>query len=751
MHNFNITRKTLEFCGREMLIETGKMAKQANGAVFIQYGETAVLVTAVMAKEVTEGTDFFPLTVDYNERMYASGKIPGGFFKRESKPTTEATLNARLVDRAIRPLFPEGFRNAIHIVVNILSFDGVNDPNLISIFGASLALSISDIPFNGPIAGVTVGYINDQIVINPTLQELKDESKLNLAVAGSASSVVMIEAAANELSEQVMLDAVYAGHEEIKKLVAVQQEVIAQCGKPKIEIQLDLIPPEITAKVEADYSARIAEAAMIFGKQERQDAFDQAEEEMLAKYKEAEGDAFAETERYYKAAFDELIKRFVRDSILHQQHRVDGRGLDDLRDITCEIDVLPVVHGSALFTRGETQSLGTVTLGGADDEQVIDGLEEEYKKKFYLHYNFPPFSVGEVGRMGAPGRRELGHGNLAERALKAVIPSSEEFPYTIRVVSDILESNGSSSMASICSGTLALMAAGVPIIAPVAGIANGLIMEGDEYVVLTDIMGLEDHLGDMDFKCAGTRAGITAMQMDIKIEGITKEIMSIALEKAKTARLQILDLIEATIPAPREELSPTAPRIESFKIPVDKIGEVIGPSGKNIKAVIEACKVEINIEDDGTVRILSPDKAAIDKAKAMILGVVVEPGVGEVYEGVVTRMEPFGVFVKFLNGAKEGMVHVSELSSHRINQPSDFLSIGDKVVVRVKPSEKSGKISLTMKGLPGNPEPSDEAIAAGKNPANRPAHPQDRSNPGRGRSGFDHHGSDRDRDHNRRH
>ncbi|HOV16322.1 MAG TPA: polyribonucleotide nucleotidyltransferase [Candidatus Cloacimonadota bacterium] len=751
MHNFNITRKTLEFCGREMLIETGKMAKQANGAVFIQYGETAVLVTAVMAKEVTEGTDFFPLTVDYNERMYASGKIPGGFFKRESKPTTEATLNARLVDRAIRPLFPEGFRNAIHVVVNILSFDGVNDPNLISIFGASLALSISDIPFNGPIAGVTVGYINDQIVINPTLQELKDESKLNLAVAGSASSVVMIEAAANELSEQVMLDAVYAGHEEIKKLVAVQQEFVAQCGKPKIEIQLDLIPPEITAKVEADYSARIAEAAMIFGKQERQDAFDQAEEEMLAKYKEAEGDAFAETERYYKAAFDELIKRFVRDSILHKQHRVDGRGLDDLRDITCEIDVLPVVHGSALFTRGETQSLGTVTLGGADDEQVIDGLEEEYKKKFYLHYNFPPFSVGEVGRMGAPGRRELGHGNLAERALKAVIPSSEEFPYTIRVVSDILESNGSSSMASICSGTLALMAAGVPIIAPVAGIANGLIMEGDEYVVLTDIMGLEDHLGDMDFKCAGTRAGITAMQMDIKIEGITKEIMSIALEKAKTARLQILDLIEATIPAPREELSPTAPRIESFKIPVDKIGEVIGPSGKNIKAVIEACKVEINIEDDGTVRILSPDKAAIDKAKAMILGVVVEPGVGEVYEGVVTRMEPFGVFVKFLNGAKEGMVHVSELSSHRINQPSDFLSIGDKVVVRVKPSEKSGKISLTMKGLPGNPEPSDEAIAAGKNPANRPAHPQDRSNPGRGRSGFDHHGGDRDRDHNRRH
>ncbi len=749
MHNFNIIKKTVEFCGRPLTIETGRMAKQANGSVYIRYGDTCVLVTATMAKEATVGTDFFPLTVDYNERMYASGKIPGGFFKREAKPTTDATLNARLIDRSIRPLFPDGFRNAVHVVVNILSFDGQLDPNLLGVFGASLALSISDIPFNGPIAGVSVGYIDGQIVVNPTIPQLKTESRLNLAVAGSATSVVMIESAATELSEEIMLDAVYTGHEEVKKLVALEQEFIAECGKPKLEITLDLIPQEITDRVEADYGKLIAEAAIIIGKQERQDAFDNAEADLLAKYAEADGDTFTEKERYYKEAYEELIRRFVRESILKKHHRVDGRGLDDIRDITCEIDVLPVVHGAALFTRGETQSLGALTLGGGSDEQIIDGLEDEYKKTFYLHYNFPPFSVGEVGRMGAPGRRELGHGNLAERALKAVLPDHDTFPYTIRLVSDILESNGSSSMATICSGTLAMMAGGVPIKAPVAGIANGLIMEGGEYVILTDIMGLEDHLGDMDFKCAGTREGITAMQMDIKIEGITRDIMSIALDKAKAARLQILDEIEKVIPEPRAELAPTAPRIESFKIPVDKIGEVIGPSGKNIKAVIEACKVEIDIEDDGTVRILSPDKNSIDMAKQMIQSVVIEPEVGEVYEGVVTRIESFGAFVKFLNGAKEGMVHVSELSAHRINQPSDLLKLGDKVIVKIKPSEK-GKISLTMKGLEGNPEPSEEAIAAGKNPANRPPRPPDRGGSGRGRSSFDRRGGGFDRDRNRR-
>lgn len=749
MHNFNIIKKSIDLCGRPLLIETGKMAKQANGSVFIQYGQTTILVTATMAKEYTEGTDFFPLTVDYNEKMFASGKIPGGFFKRESKPTTDATLNARLVDRAIRPLFPDGFRNAVHVVVNILSFDGINDPATISILGASLALSISDIPFNGPIAGASVGYIDEQLVVNPVLPDLDEKSRLNLSVAGSENSVVMIESAANELSEKIMLDAVYTGHDVIKHLVAIQREFVAEAGKPKVEIKLDLVPEDIMAKLEADYGKQIAEAAVIFGKQERQDAFDKAEEDMLTKYQEADDAEFESKLRYYKDGFHELIKRFVRKSILEKQHRVDGRDLDEIRDITCEIDVLPIVHGSALFTRGETQSLGTVTLGGGSDEQVIDGLEEEYKKSFYLHYNFPPFSVGEVGRMGAPGRRELGHGNLAERALKAVVPDNERFPYTIRIVSDTLESNGSSSMASICSGTLAMMAAGVPIKAPVAGIANGLVMEGDKYVVLTDIMGLEDHLGDMDFKVAGTREGITALQMDIKIEGITKEIMTIALEKANTARMHIIGLIEETIHEPRADLAPSAPRIESFKIPTDKIGEVIGPSGKNIKAVIEACKVEINIEDDGTVRILSPNKDNIDLAKAMIQGVVHEPQIGEIYDGIISRMESFGAFVKFLNGAKEGMVHVSELHSARINQPSDYLKLGDKVIVKIKGNEK-GKIALSMKGLEGNPQPTEEAIEAGKNPPPREPRNDDRGGFNRGRSSFDKRGGGRDRSNNRR-
>jgi polyribonucleotide nucleotidyltransferase len=735
MHNFNIIKKTADFCGRTLTIETGKMAKQANGAVFIQYGLTTVLVTATMAKEYTEGSDFLPLTVDYNEKMFASGKIPGGFFKRETKPSTDATLNARQIDRSIRPLFPEGFRNAVQVVVNILSYDGVNDPNVLGVLGASLALSISDIPFNGPLAGVVVGYVDDAIVVNPTIQQLNETSKLNLAVSGTETSVCMIESAASELSEQIMLDAVYTGHDEIKKLVALQKEFIAEAGKPKTELKYDLTPAEIMSKVEADYSAMVAEAAVILGKHERQEAFDKAEEDMLTKYEEADGEAFKANLRYYKESFHELIKRFVRQSILYKHLRVDGRDMDEIRDITCEIDILPIVHGSALFTRGETQSLGTVTLGGGSDEQVIDSLEEEYKKRFYLHYNFPPFSVGEVGRMGAPGRRELGHGNLAERALKAVLPDNELFPYTIRIVSDILESNGSSSMATICSGTLALMAAGVPIKAPVAGIANGLIMEGKDFVVLTDIMGLEDHLGDMDFKCAGTRDGITAMQMDIKIEGITKEIMTIALEKAKIARLHIIEEIEKTIPTAREDIASTAPRIESFKIPTDKIGEVIGPSGKNIKAVIEICKVEINIQDDGTVKILSPNKEAIDKAKAMILSVVIEPEFNHVYDGVVTRMEPFGAFVKFL-GAKEGMVHVSQLSNVRINQPGDLLKLGDKVTVKVIGNER-GKIALSMKGLEGNPVPSAEAIEKGQNPPPREPRDDDRGGFNRNRGGRD--------------
>jgi polyribonucleotide nucleotidyltransferase len=708
MHNFNIIKREIDFCGRKLYVETGRMAKQANGSVFIRYGDTSILVTATMSKDAVEQQDFFPLTVDYIEKMYASGKIPGGFFKREAKPTTDATLSARVIDRSIRPLFPDGFRNQVHVVLNVLSYDLENDPSALGIFGASLALTISDIPFHGPIAGVTVGYIDDQIVVNPYQTDLKTKSKLNLSVGASATSVVMIESAAKELGEETMLDAVYAGHEEIKKLCALQQEFAAEAGKAKVDVVLIGIPEEILAKVEADFGSSIAQAAVIFGKQERQDSFDAAETAMLEKYKAENEEAFAENERWYKNAFEELIRRYVRDSILTKHHRVDGRGLDEIRDITCEIDVLPVVHGSALFTRGETQSLGTVTLGGGGDEQIIDGLEVEFKKHFYLHYNFPPFSVGEAGRMGPTGRRELGHGNLAERALTAVLPDKEKFPYTIRIVADTLESNGSSSMASICSGCLALMAAGAPITAPVAGIANGLIMEGDNYVVLTDIMGLEDHLGDMDFKCAGTKAGITAMQMDIKIGGITKDIMRIALEKAQRARLQILDIMHECIEAPRDDVAPTAPRIEAFKVPIDKIGEIIGPSGKMIKSIIEACQVEINIEDDGTVSILSPNKDSIMKAKLMIKGIAVDPEIGEEFEGPVTRIEAYGVFVKILGGVKEGMVHVSQMHTSRVGHPEDMVKLGDIVHVKSLGMEK-GKLSLTMKGVAGNPEPDPNA------------------------------------------
>ncbi|HPN40199.1 MAG TPA: polyribonucleotide nucleotidyltransferase [Candidatus Cloacimonadota bacterium] len=728
MHNFNIISREIDLCGRKLYVETGRMAKQANGSVFIKYGDSAVLVTATMGKEPAENQDFFPLTVDYIEKMYASGKIPGGFFKREAKPTTSATLSARVIDRSIRPLFPDGFRYPVHVVLNVLAYDGVNDPQVLGILGASLALGISDIPFHGPIAGCTVGYIDGQLVVNPSISDLEESSKLNLSVGGSASSVVMIESAAQELDEELMLDAVYTGHEEIKKLCALQDDFIAEAGKAKVEVILIRIPEEIISRVEADFGSRIAEAAVIFGKQERQDAFDAAEAEMLEKYLAADGEeVFAEKEKWYKDAYEELIRRYVRESILKKHHRVDGRGLDDIRDITCEIDVLPIVHGSALFTRGETQSLGAVTLGGGSDEQVIDGLEIEYKKHFYLHYNFPPFSVGEAGRMGPTGRRELGHGNLAERALKAVLPDREAFPYTLRIVADTLESNGSSSMASICSGCLAMMAGGVPIKAPVAGIANGLIMEGSDYVVLTDIMGLEDHLGDMDFKCAGTRQGITAMQMDIKVEGITKDIMRIALQKANTARNRILDIMRDCIAEPREDLAPTAPRIEAFKVPVDKIGEIIGPSGKMIKSIIEICQVEIDISDDGTVRILSPNKDSIMKAKDMIRGIAVEPEIGQEFEGPVTRIEPYGVFVKILGGVKEGMVHVSQMHTSRVEHPEDMVKLGDIVHVKSLGSEK-GKLSLTMKGVEGNPEP-------------RPGQPRERSYPPR----RDDRGGDRDR------
>ncbi|MCD4795663.1 MAG: polyribonucleotide nucleotidyltransferase [Candidatus Cloacimonetes bacterium] len=704
MHNFDIKKKTIEIAGRNLTIETGRMAKQANGSVFIQYGETSVLVTATADKEPREGIDFLPLTVDFIEKMYASGKIPGGFFKREARPTTNATLNARLIDRPIRPLFPKGYRNAVHVVVTVLSYDGENDPGVLGILGASVALSISDIPFHGPVASVKVGIINDEIIMNPPVQQFK-ESTLDLNVAGTKSAVVMIEAGAVEVSEEKMMEAIYAGHETIKELVAFQQEFVKESGKEKMEVVLDLIPEDITKKIETGYGDAIKKAANIHGKQERDDAVTQLKIEILEKYAGELGEeVFSGQERYYKNAFEEVLTKFIRHAILFNDHRVDGRSMDDIRPITCEVDILPRVHGSALFTRGETQSLGAVTLGTGRDEQVIDGLEEEYKKNYYLHYNFPPFSVGEAGFMRGPGRRELGHGALAERALAPMMPSKDDFPYTIRIVSEILESNGSSSMATVCSGTLAMMAAGIPIKKPVAGIANGLIMEGDKFAVLTDIMGLEDHLGDMDFKVTGTKDGITAMQMDIKIEGITREIMGIALEKAKTARFHILDKIIEVISEPRKELAETAPRIESFKINPDKIGGVIGSGGKMIKNIIETSGANIEIQDDGTVSIISSSKDSIEIARKIINDICSDPEMNKVYEGAVSRIEPFGAFVKIMSETKEGLVHISQLHTSRINRVEDMVKLGDIVKVRFIGFDK-GKVKLSMKGVEGNPEP----------------------------------------------
>ena len=711
MHNFNIVKKTMEIAGKQLTFETGRMAKQANGSVFITYGGTSILVAATASKEPKEGTDFFPLTVDFIEKMYASGKIPGGFFKREAKPSTDATLSARLIDRAIRPLFPEGFRNAVHVVITVLSFDGINHPGNLGILGASAALSISDIPFNGPIAGVTVGIIDEEIVVNPELDKI-EKSNLELDVAGTESSIVMIEAGASEVTEEQMMDAIYIGHETIKGIIGFQKEFIAEAGKEKMEIVLDLVPDDIQKRVENDFGKAVEVSAKIHGKLERYEAFENTKTEMLEKYKaEDDEETFTANERYYKNAYEDLIKKFVRNAILKDNHRVDGRGMDDIREITCEIDVLPQVHGSALFTRGETQSLGVITLGTERDEQVIDALGEEYKKSYFLHYNFPPFSVGEAGFMRGPGRRELGHGALAERALKPMMPSKDEFPYTIRVVSEILESNGSSSMATVCSGTLSMMAAGVPLKKPVAGIANGLIMEGNDFVVLTDIMGLEDHLGDMDFKVTGTKDGITAMQMDIKIEGITKEIMAIALEKAKTARLFILDKITETIPECRKELAASAPRIETLNVAQDKIGMIIGPGGKMIKHIIEETGVDINIDDDGRISIASPDKVSIDKARNFISNIVNDPEMYKVYDGIVTRIEPFGAFVKFMSDTKEGLVHISQLHSARINRVEDMLKLGDKVRVKYVGLDR-GKVKLSMKEVEGNPKPKEGSTSS---------------------------------------
>jgi polyribonucleotide nucleotidyltransferase len=701
-HDFKIVKKSIEIDGRTITMETGKIARQANGSVIVSCGKTTLLCTAVMGKLGDEMTDFFPLTVDYIEKMYASGKIPGGFFKRETKPSTNATLYARLIDRVIRPLFPDGFRNPVHIVISPLSYDAIHDPGILGIIGASTALMVSDIPFNGPVAGTTVGIIDEQFVLNPAYADLQ-RSQLDLNVGGTASSVVMIEAGAKEVTEEKMLAAIYFGHKFISNLCQFQIDFAREVGRAKVEVTLDKIPSDIIDPLDATYGADFKNTNSVKGKLERQHAIDTLAERIITEAKAKYGDVYAQHERHIKLSIHDLEKKYVRHAILHEHNRADGRGVDDIRPISIEVGSLPIVHGSALFTRGETQALGCVTLGTADDEQIIDGLDDEYKKNFFLHYNFPPFSVGEAGFMRGPGRRELGHGALAERALEGIIPSKDVFPYTIRIVSEILESNGSSSMASVCVGALALMDAGVPIKAPIAGIANGLIMEGDQFVVLTDIQGLEDHLGDMDFKVTGSRDGITAMQMDIKIEGITQDIMTIALEKAKRSRMQILDYMAEVLPTHRPDIAENAPRIVTIQVDPKKLGEVIGSSGKTIKAIIEQTKVDINIEDSGQIHIASANVEMIERAKELIFSIVTEPDANLWYEGVVTRIEGFGLFVKFMNGYKEGMAHVTQLPVPRGEQVTDHFKVGDPIKIRTIDSGQPGKIALTTKDFGQNP------------------------------------------------
>ncbi len=695
--------KTLEMQlgGRTLKASTGKFARQAAGAVMLQYGETMLLCTAARSKGPREGANFFPLTVDFVEKYYAAGKFPGGFNKREARPSTDATLTARLIDRPIRPMFPDGFNYDVHIVNTVMSYDGKNRADAMGITGSSMALAISDLPFLGPVAGVVVGMKDGEFIINPTPEELK-ESELDLAVAGTKEAINMVEAGAAEVSEEVMLKAIMFAHENIKKICDFQEEFVKLAGKEKLEFAKPEVDADVKAFVDANVTAELKEAVVVMGKHARQDAIDALEAAKLEVFteqylaaKELE-EMPAEIVAEFKNYVHDVEKELVRSAILYDKHRADGRKTTELRALWSEVDTLPLTHGSAMFTRGETQAIVAATLGTKSDEQLVDGLDEEYYKKFYLHYNFPPYSVGEAGFMRGPGRRELGHGSLAERALSYVMPTEEAFPYTVRVVSEITESNGSSSQASICGGSLALMSAGVPIREHVAGIAMGLIKEGDEYVVLTDIQGLEDHLGDMDFKVAGTKKGITALQMDIKITGIDEEIMTIALKQALDARNEILAVMNAAISEPAE-MKPHVPRIHQMVIAKDKIAALIGPGGKNIKGIIEATGATVDIDDDGKVSIYSADLEALDQTITLVNGYVKDVEVGEVYSGRVVKIAKFGAFMEILPG-KEGLLHVSEISKERVANVEDVLKEGDVFDVKVISTEK-GKISLSKKQL----------------------------------------------------
>ena len=683
----------IELGGRKLTIEQGKMAKQANGAVLVRYGDTVVLVTATASSAPREGVDFFPLTVDYEEKMYAAGKIPGGFIKREGRPSNDAVLCARLIDRPIRPLFPDGFRNDVQIVATVLCVEQDNPPEIAAMIGASCALTVSDIPFMGPIAGVRVGYVDGAFVINPT-EAQRAVSDLNLTVAGSHDAVMMVEAGANELSEEVVLDAILFGHAEIRRLVEFQNNIRSACGKEKIVPAIFAVSEELESKVRAYAEERLDAATRNSDKLARDADIAAIKAETVEHFIEEYPDAAKEIAQIlYK-----IEKGIVRHMITHEKIRPDGRALDEVRPVSCEVGILPRTHGSGLFTRGQTQVLTVTTLGSIGDEQIIDGLGPETTKHYLHHYNFPGYSVGEARPMRSPGRREIGHGALAERALFPMIPSIEDFPYTIRLVSEILESNGSSSMGSVCGSTLSLMCAGVPIKRPVSGVAMGLVRDGDDYSILTDIQGMEDALGDMDFKVAGTTKGITAIQMDIKIAGITRDILASALAQAKQGRAFILEKMLACIDKPAAELSPYAPRVEVITIDIDKIRDVIGTGGKVVRKIIDETGVDVDIHEDGNIFITSPNMDAMDRACKMIEDIVREVEVGEVYTGRVTRFLKFGAFVELLPG-KEGLCHISQLAKHRVESVEDVVKIGDQLEVKVIEIDEKGRINVSHKAL----------------------------------------------------
>ena len=690
--------------GREkIIIETGRMAKQADGACTVQLGGTVVLVTAVCSKRSRPDIDFFPMTCEYQEKTYAAGKIPGGFFKREGRPSEKEILTARLIDRPIRPLFGKGFMNELQLVAMVISSDSENDSDILAMIGASAALTISDIPFDGPIAAVRVGRIDGEFILNPTFKEL-DSSDLDLVVAGNRSSVLMVESGSKELPEATLLDAIKFGHKEMQVLIDLQEEMAKACGKEKREISMRDVDAGLLKSVRTASVARLDEINRLNTKEQREEAMDLLLNELVEKLISEDSEI---TEKDVKYALEETEKEEVRKFIVEKRTRVDGRKFDEIRKITCEVGVLPRTHGSGLFTRGQTQSLSVTTLGTSADEQTIDALEGESQKSFMLHYNFPPFSVGEVKPMRGPGRREIGHGALAERALKPVMPNKESFPYTVRVVSDILESNGSSSMATVCASTLSLMDAGVPVSDPVSGIAMGLIKKDKETIILTDIGGVEDHYGDMDFKVAGTKNGVTALQMDLKIQGISYEVLKEALESGKTARLIILDKMMQVIGQPKNDVSSFAPKIVVLKINQEKIGAVIGPGGKIIKKIIQDTGATVDIDDDGTVQVAGTDPKSIEMAVAIIKGITEEPEVGKIYRAKVKKIMNFGAFVEILPG-KEGLVHVSELSNTFVKNVEEVVKLGDEFDVKLTEIDSQGRLNLSKKQADPNYKPGAE-------------------------------------------